>query len=56
MQSIGDGCYRVLPVFIEDEDVYWDQVLETLDRWGDRRVPKDLSHPMDAAILWKPEF
>lgn len=40
MQSIGEGCYRVLPVFIEDEDVYWDQVLETLDRWGDRRVPK----------------
>ena len=40
MQSIGDGCYRVMPVIIEDDDVAWDQVLKTLDRWGDRMVPK----------------
>lgn len=41
MQSIGVNCYRVLPVIIEDDDAAWNQVLETLDRWGDRMVPVD---------------
>jgi len=48
MRSIGENCYWIEPKFVEDEDLAWNQVLETLDRWGDRKVPRTgpfWSHP-----------
>lgn len=50
MQSIGENCYWVRPVIIEDDDEALNQVLETLDRWGDRRVPREAS---TISVLWQ---
>lgn len=49
LKLIGAGCYRVEPVFIEDDDKAWDQVLNYLDRWGDRKVPREAS---TISVLW----
>ena len=38
--KLAEGCRRVEPRIIEDDDRSWDAILATLDRWGDRLVPK----------------
>lgn len=43
--QLAENCRRIDPAIIEDDDVAWEQVLETLDRWGDRKVPKDTFDP-----------
>jgi hypothetical protein len=49
MFGLAEGCRRIAPVIIEDDDRIWDEILVTLERWGDLRVPRDSNwnHPMD---------
>lgn len=43
MLTLAEGCRRVEAKIIEDDDREFDLWLATLDRWGDRTVPKALN-------------
>lgn len=46
--GLAEGCRRVEPAFIEDDEAEMEFVFAVLlDRWGDRRVPQHTPHPMD---------
>lgn len=43
--ELAEGCRRIAPAIIEDDDREWQVVLDCMDRWGDRRVPSDSNWP-----------
>ena len=46
MIGLAEGCRWIEPKFIEDEEVEFEFVATVLlDRWGDRRVPKQTAEP-----------
>lgn len=45
MFGLAEGCRRIAPRIIEDDEQSWDDILLTLERWGDRRVPQTESLP-----------
>ena len=45
MIGLAEGCQWIEAKVIEDGDRDWELILESLDRWGDRRVPQTGSLP-----------
>ena len=43
--GLAEGCRWIEAKVIEDDDRDWELILESLDRWGDRRVPQAESLP-----------